>query len=400
MKILKFILLLSFIVVFIPMHGQANYKEGYIITWEGDSLFGYIKSKGIKKMGTECLFKANSKDDAISYFPSDIQSYRFLNGKYYVSKKVVLNGIPQYVFLEFLINGKADLYSFKDENNIQYYIQNEGDSLIELLNTEVERIIQDEHFILEKKEYIGLLKNTFSDYPSIYPEIEKLNFETEQLIKITKDYHNLVCEDYSCIIYKKDTKVKTQIGFMTGPLYSTLISDSRPAAIDLLKKEELNWKPSFSFYLLFSQKNLFGFHERLSFNINSGFRQITYDSLNIHLNQKNLNIPVYFEYSIFNTAITPVISFGINNCFIIENKINNDPYIVTRESRISAYQLAALAGLGLEYTRNKYTFLIKYNYELGTNLIQFRNFQKYNIFYSFMRMNLNFGIKVSLDKKP
>jgi len=52
------------------------------------------------------------------------------------------------------------------------------------------------------------MKYILKDAPQLYNEIDKSQLDHKSLIKIAKDYQNVVCKDESCLIYEKKTKSK------------------------------------------------------------------------------------------------------------------------------------------------------------------------------------------------
>ena len=123
--LMSVILLISF-----PIFSQMNYKPGFIITLEGDSILGEIENRGSIKNSVICTFKQEESEKWIDYGPSEISAYGFKNGKFYVSRDIELNGDTLNVFLEYLIDGIVDAYFYRDENEDYYFVEKEGVDLI------------------------------------------------------------------------------------------------------------------------------------------------------------------------------------------------------------------------------------------------------------------------------
>ena len=119
------------------VQAQRDYRKGYIITNRQDTIYGWIDYRGDIRNSKVCSFKKTENDQATEYSPSDILAYRFIDSKFYVSKNVGTADAPNQVFLEYLVNGLANLYYFRDENsNDHYYIENDG-RFIELSRPEI-----------------------------------------------------------------------------------------------------------------------------------------------------------------------------------------------------------------------------------------------------------------------
>ena len=114
--------LLFLIVYFGSIQAQRDYRKGYIITNQQDTVYGWIDYRGDIRNSKVCSFKKTETDQATEYSPSDIAAYRFINSKFYVSKNVGSEYVPKLVFLEYLVNGLANLYYFRDDGSIDRYM--------------------------------------------------------------------------------------------------------------------------------------------------------------------------------------------------------------------------------------------------------------------------------------
>jgi len=197
-------LLLLFFFCIPDLIAQTDFRPGYVITNENDTLKGMIDYRGDSRNSQICVYKENETSASKEYLPGKIKGYRFLESKYYVSKNILVEGVKKDLFLEFLVNGIANLYYYREFNdNPHYFIEKRDGQLFELKNTEglIEKNFV--HYSHEKKEYIGLLKYAFADCPQLFETIDNTTLDTKSLVNITKKYHNYVCNDEKCIIYEK-----------------------------------------------------------------------------------------------------------------------------------------------------------------------------------------------------
>ncbi len=199
------------------------YKEGYVISINGDTTKGLLLNQISKNASKLCVFKQDANSEEKTYKPGEIAGYRYLNGKYYISKEISIDSVTKkLVFLEFLIKGKANVYFYYD-NVEHYYIEKLDSELLEL--TEVERVhIPNGQDDKDVKSYIvpskfkGKLIYMLQDCPSLMSEIKKTRPNHNSLIKLSKDYHNRMCNsNENCIVYEKgSTKAKLKYGFLVG----------------------------------------------------------------------------------------------------------------------------------------------------------------------------------------
>ncbi len=206
--ILKANLCLVLILCIYSSMAQTDFRSGYIITNENDTIHGLIDYRGGPRNAKECNFRENESSPVREFKPFDIKAYRFTDSKFYISKSIKINDNEIPVFLEFLVNGIADLYYYADGTSIHYFIEKQDGKLIELTNAEERVNVGGHEYARESKRYIGLLTYAFSDCPQIFPSINRAKFNDESLVEVTKEYHDYKCEDgRSCIIYEKKLPV-------------------------------------------------------------------------------------------------------------------------------------------------------------------------------------------------
>ena len=135
---LRHFLLFGLLFAIGSLHAQTDFRPGYVINMNGDTLQGDIDYRGDLIMSELCKYR--DKDYSIkNYSPNDIIAFRFINGKYYVSKKI--NNRP--VFLEYLIKGKLNIYYNRDEKGDHYYIDKQDAKLTEIQYEEGIKYVDD-----------------------------------------------------------------------------------------------------------------------------------------------------------------------------------------------------------------------------------------------------------------
>jgi len=179
---------------------QTNFRPGYVIKLNGDTLFGDVDYRGDLLMSKKCSFRAANEKVVVDFTPSEISSYRFINGKYFVAKNVKNSTY----YLEFLINGKINIYYLRDEAGEYYFIEKEGLDIVEIPYEEKVKYVDNVPYLVESTKHIGFLKVYMQDATNLNSEIESIKKpDHNSLIHLAEDYHNAVCKDESCIIYEK-----------------------------------------------------------------------------------------------------------------------------------------------------------------------------------------------------
>ncbi len=196
---LKIFILFGLLYFSTLLNAQTDFRPGYIINLNGDTIYGKINYQGNLLMGTLCKFR-DKENIELKYLPNEITAFRFIDSKYYVSR--VINETP--VFLEYLIKGKVNIYYMRDNNGDHYYLDKEGFQLAEITYKEGFKTINDNTILYRSKEHIELLNTYMQDAPEFQSRIQSIKKpEHKSLIKLAADYHTAVCDGEKCIIYEK-----------------------------------------------------------------------------------------------------------------------------------------------------------------------------------------------------
>ena len=198
----KILVLFITLHLFAMLYSQSNYKPGYIITNQQDTITGWINFRTDANNQKQCEFKQNLELAAKTYLPGDIAGYRFIEeGKYYVSKEIQLNETSQKVFLEYLVKGIMNLYYYSDE--VDYYFFENQDGKMEFISQRPERV--ENLTAYKDNKYKGQVRYLFRDYQPIAQKTDKLEFNQKSMINVVKEYHNEVCTTgESCIVFQNE----------------------------------------------------------------------------------------------------------------------------------------------------------------------------------------------------
>jgi hypothetical protein len=153
----------------------------------------------------------------MTYSPGDIESFRFdHNGKYFVTRRLNINGDPQLYFAEFMVQGKMNLYCVADKYVEYFFFEREDGEMVKLTNIPHSSCLstfqEEEDFMRIKKEQYGKVRYLLKDSKTAIEDIKqknllKTNLSRKGLVDVVRDYHNDVCTDGStCMVYEYDEK--------------------------------------------------------------------------------------------------------------------------------------------------------------------------------------------------
>ncbi|MBN2610337.1 MAG: hypothetical protein JXB00_02160 [Bacteroidales bacterium] len=211
----KVFVLFVFLLISVLLKAQPDYRPGYIITLSGDTIHGEIDYRGDYFLGVNCQFKKRGETKTVPYTPGEIHGYRFDNGRYFVSRSVEPG---EWLFLEYVVKGKLNLYYHRGKYDDNYYIDKEGFPL-KLLPYNEKFVVRDDgtRALFQSKIHVGVLNIYTEDAPEIQNDILEITEPDEQnLIRIAETYHKAVCKDEECIVYGKNTapiKVSAELAY-------------------------------------------------------------------------------------------------------------------------------------------------------------------------------------------
>ncbi len=207
MKHLFSFLILLCVITF-SLLAQTNFNPAYYITTQSDTVYGEIDDRGDRRNGRLCSFRQGEGMEIRSFEPGDIFAYRFSGGgKYYISRKVEIQGEAQTVFLEFLVNGIANLYYYRGMGSDRYFVESGDGQMTELSNDLMEFSIDGVDYKRRSNQYVGQLKASFGNCPEIQSKLDRARFTHQSLTRLTSEYHDYVCNGEVCIIYEKPVPV-------------------------------------------------------------------------------------------------------------------------------------------------------------------------------------------------
>lgn len=329
---------LLFLISF-SLQAQTDFKQGFIVKNNDDTLFGKIDYRGDLFMGQLCRFKTNS-DTVADFYPTDLKAYKFIDSKYFISKQI--NG--RAVFLEYLFNGIVNLYYLRNDSGDHYYIERDTIPLTEL-NYKEEIISKNGvRYLFEAKGFIGQLNYFMKDAQGIEKKIERIDKpDHAMLIKLAYDYHTQVCKDKKCIIYEKQF-----------PLFQISIE---PSAEIIWYKGITQIQSEYGAYLYFwaprTNEKLYVKTGVFAGNLLGPkyfYTELSGDK------QSVIRIPLQIQYMADSRLVNPAFSFGFN---ILRFKTGNtkDYWVTTCLNAGIAFKISKSCRLGIN-VNTQYTSIL------------------------------------------
>ncbi len=319
----------------LSVYSQFDYRLGYIVTNEGDTVKGYIEYGNARNRAYYCYFKKDSTLKPHKYLPDELKSITVGNYRYSVSKEVYLNGQKQRLFLEYLVKGAMNLYYFIDQNAAEYYFIEKEGVLYELTNAPKEKTIDGKKYIGTTNKYIRTLKFLTRESPGTTKLLEKMDFGPRSFIKITKDYHDNICDTAECIIYTreqrslKDEKIQIKAGIAIGNSFTRVENRNQIQGRTffvgtdeyLLTINSSNFGENFGDNdMVFNEFFVFpGFYlnitpnRKLSFQLEFWYRQEKYSNNELSIKHQSISFPIIIKRDfLFYNKMSPYINAGLS----------------------------------------------------------------------------------------
>lgn len=297
---------------------QTDFRNGFIITTEGDTVKGFIDYGEGTKNFRSCKFRQAGNNDIVVYNPDQIMGFGFFNDKYLETRIIPTEtDVLEKVFVEVLVKGSATLYKYR----LRFFVQNNGNELHELTNEEQEVVYNGKKVIRNSNSHIGILSYLLSDCDKLKGRIERVRFDEKSLTKLIAGYNT--CVGSSNTIFKEEKPWATMsygfsIGFNSSLLkIESTIIDNHYLTAGFDRANSLIIGPSFRI----SAPRM---NERISFNGNILYMSAKYLSNNsiqrsaylerndVNVELKQLKIPIGLTYSLPEKKLTPYASVGMS----------------------------------------------------------------------------------------
>lgn len=335
---------------------QKALAPAWIVKSDGDSISGELRIKP-EQYFSKCEFREYGSYEFEAYGPEDIREFRIVNGRYFVAKEVVIDSVYEKVFLEFLVNGISDLYYLQKGLDHYYFIEKDESGLVILESYEIRT--ENEYGDIKARQidsYRGVLKYTFRDAPQLYGKIENTGFNHKSLIDITTDYHNQVCDEYSCEVYAKTVNERYWIAPQLG------VSFCRAKYLD--SPEYASWSSMEYGLKFYSYSVLSNFH--LSAYSGILISSVEFDQLFTHhlskfvetnrmeVSYNLITIPVGVQYNFGKKRLHPTLSAELDFVFPVNatTRIYTDDDAPINHPDLNSFQLGGSMGAGFEYKLN------------------------------------------------
>lgn len=381
--------LISLIVILLTsniLSAQSNFKHGYIVTHDQDTLFGEINFSGRSQNLTRCIYRNEHGRKTLE--PKDILGYGIVGGPNFSSQ--VLPGS----FVEFLVDGELKL--FRDLE--KFYLQ-KGEDIHILESVQMEVTHNDRTLSIDSKKWRGILSYLIGDCLQTSTEItQKIAFSEKDITRIVTRYNK--CQGVSYKEFKTDEKWNAlQFGIAFGVTRSIINTKETPGPLTFLARNYQSTNPFVGLIFELSSPRV---AKHFSLQVGLNYTKATFSSLltetisssfyyydNI-MEFETMRVPITVLYYL-NTQekFLSFLEFGFNYDHHFEasgmllTEVLIEDAVVNTQSASTPYkfnedQFGAIVGLGIGRSFGGYESRISFRYSFMPNMINVGGFTAIN----------------------
>lgn len=327
------ILIIFFFFISIVCISQSNFIAGYVIGYDNQRVDCKIES-----------FNTQFSPTSIKYIP--INSDSILEGNVNTIKEFGIDGVSKFitatlkldmtsrfinsmpksfydnmkettVFLKIIVEGKATLYEYSNENNFVFAYTLDGNEPKQLVYKRY--LDESKNVIVERRIYQQEINNYLKLQNQSVDDINRIQYDLDQLITQFEKF-NMENSLAPTSKYIKDKGVKSQINISLGLLKSDFFDEIQGKRMPSPTKSRISYYAGFQFlFNLYEKKN------SLQFIINSAIQ-------NIGTQGVKRNEPSFKSYTFLDLSFGPRYNWNIQQkqTMIFANILAQSPFTLGR----------------------------------------------------------------------
>lgn len=222
-------LILFFFFLFQNVYSQENYLPGYIVSFKGDTLHGFIDYRNWEKNPKKISFKEKLTDDKVVFFPTEIKAFSVLDDSYesaiiktevspFKTNELEYNNEVKFendtTFLQAILKGKKSLYTYTNRLGEQQFYIKSGSSYELLVYKRYLKEDHDQTIVSENNKYLGQLSFYLNDCPSVMSKLSSVKYNLRSIENLFLFYNK--CTNSGIDFQKKTEKGSMKVSVVAG----------------------------------------------------------------------------------------------------------------------------------------------------------------------------------------
>jgi len=212
-KKLPFLFILMFQGVFVI--GQTNFKEGYIVKNNQDTIYGLLDDRSHAKNSKLIRFKSSPDSEIGKYTPNQLEGYK-IGKQVFLSRNLLARSVSfedatSNAFVQLINDGALKFFTWKNKSLDElFFIEKYND--VYLLTNEMKRVkLGDRIYMKESNEYKIDLRKLTSDCQKEL-SVDNVHFTKKSISKYVTEYNNCMStENYTSPVVNKKIQLKKSL---------------------------------------------------------------------------------------------------------------------------------------------------------------------------------------------
>ncbi|WP_149277515.1 hypothetical protein [Pareuzebyella sediminis] len=184
----------------IGVMSQSEYRSGFIVTSNHDTIHGYIKADVDWELAEEIFFKKDLQSETVFHYdPQELQSLDYGSGRHLRSFKVTGNGSTKHILAKRISSGKIDMYVRRYRNRVKadYILRDNSTNGYVYLHTPRKKQIKNngKYYNKTEKGYIISIDSITNGFLR-KSNISKISFSQRNIQKLIDSYNHQEAEKY------------------------------------------------------------------------------------------------------------------------------------------------------------------------------------------------------------
>ncbi|PVY44234.1 outer membrane beta-barrel protein [Pontibacter virosus] len=174
----------------IPAAAQSDYKPGYVVMPQGDTLQGQVSYR-TDALGKTIGFKKTSQSATTSYTANDIAGYGFPGDRNFRTRTLdhADTLAAEYVFMQELVRGTMSLYLYRGTFFVE---KNDNSSKLHKLYITKETYVNNYGVTAQRdiNHHVRVLNTLMLDCFAMLSKIERVKLAEKNLVDLVKEYNS------------------------------------------------------------------------------------------------------------------------------------------------------------------------------------------------------------------
>lgn len=345
-KVVKQSVLLT-IVSFLSITLYGQYRDGYVVYNNGDSVNCKIKYK--ENQNQYKVIDLILEGSSITLGPENVNAYGYHGDHRYIT------GIVENQFVRVLVQGELSLYKHNSQ-----FVAHKGGKYYQLDNSTVKQDNVYGELATRSDKWKGVFSYLISDCSELVGSDNKLKFTDNTFTKYVIKYNECVGSEYASFVNKR--KIVVAPGILAGYTQTRLVTKSKPLFYPWLADSYLLGGSTYGIQANISSPNRYsrmavvvGF-QFFSSNVSASNTSGDQNSESLHqilIDMNSLVIPLSFKYHFRESGIRPYMMLGMLNNFNLNSETRR------RTNQINAFGVEVIDDVAFTFNSAQFGLLLE-----------------------------------------